>query len=886
MISTWLVSLVRTRTGIIFGTVGGIAVTVGLIVALGSFMLSSASQMTARASGNVPIDWQVQLVPGTPQNTVRNAMGAAVQVSKAALVGYASVNGFEASAGGTVQVTGAGKVLGLPPSYAAEFPGNIRPLVGSSKPGVLVAQQTAANLHVVPGDSVVIHRPGLADATVTIDGVVDLPNADSMFQGVGLPPNAAPQAPPDNVLILPMAQWHSLFDQQTQVRPDSIRIQIHARLDHAHLPHDPQAAYLLTTSQGHNFEARVAGNALLSNNLAAVLGKAREDASYARILFFFLGTPGIAIAVLLTFAVAHAGAWRRRRDQSLLRLRGASSALLTRIAASEALAVGIVGSLIGVAIGELTSLALFSTTLFSAEQVVWIGIAAGIGVLLSLAAVLLPAWWDARNVTITAGRAFLAAERPPLWARSYLDLVLLALAGIIFWRTAATGYQIVLAPEGVAAISVDYWSFLAPLLFWLGMGLLLLRVTRVSLTRGRAVLTGGVRLVSGSFAPLVAGALARQPKRIAAGSALTGLAIAFAVSTAIFNATYQAQSRVDAELTNGADVTVTGTPSAPAGQTLDKLKAVKGVTAAVAMQHRLAYVGTDLQDLYGIDPATVDQATTMSNAYFANGDWRATLAALRNTPDGVLVSQETVNDFQLAPGDTINLRLQNAADNQYHVVHFRFVGVTREFPTAPKDSFLVANAQYIASVTGNLSREVVLLKTAGSPTVVHDRVAAVVKDLPGVKVSDINQAAHLIGSSLTAVDLGGLTKLELGYAVLLSGCAAGLVLALGVLDRRRSFAIMSVLGARPRQLLAFLRGEAALILVVGAISGAITGSVVSWMLVKLLTGVFDPPPESLNVPWLYIGAVLATTIASVILAVAIAGRRVERSPIAVLRETA
>ena len=683
MIATWLISLARTRTGVVLGTIGGIGITVGLVVALGSFMLSSAARMTARATAEVPIDWQVQLLPGTSEKTVRDAMGTAAPIARDEVVGYASVSGFEATSGGTVQVTGAGKVLGLPPSYAAQFPGNIRPLVGT--PGVLVAQQTAANLHVAPGDSVTIHRPGLPDADVTINGVVDLPNADSMFQGIGLPPNAVPPAPPDNVLLLPMAQWHTLFDQQAQVRPDSVRMQIHARLDHAPLPHDPQAAYLLATGQGHNFEARVAGSALLSNNLAAVLVKAREDASYARILFFFLGTPGIAIAVLLTFAVAQAGAWRRRRDQSLLRLRGASTARLTHFAAAEALAVGIAGSLIGAAIGEITSLALFSTVLFSSAQIIWIAIAAGIGVLLSLAAVLLPAWWDARNVTVAAGRAFIGAERPPLWARAYLDLVLLALAGIIFWRTAASGYQIVLAPEGVAAISVDYWSFLAPLLFWLGMGLLLLRATHLALTRGRAVLTGGVRLVAGSFAPLVAGALARQPRRIAAGSALTGLAIAFAVSTAIFNATYQAQSRVDAELTNGADVTVTGTPAAPAGQALDQLRSVQGVTAAVAMQHRLAYVGTDLQDLYGIDPATIGQATTMSNAYFASGDWRTTLEALRNTPDGVLVSQETVNDFQLSPGDTINLRLQSAADHQYHVVHFRFVGVVREFPTAPRE---------------------------------------------------------------------------------------------------------------------------------------------------------------------------------------------------------
>ena len=68
-------------------------------------------------------------------------------------------------------------------------------------------------------------------------------------------------------------------------------------------------------------------------------------------------------------------------------------------------------------------------------------------------------------------------------------------------------------------------------------------------------------------------------------------------------------------------------------------------------------------------------------------------------------SQETVNDFQLSSiGDTINLRLMSAKDHQYHKVPFHFVGVAREFPTAPKDSFLVANASYVAKMTGNRRR--------------------------------------------------------------------------------------------------------------------------------------------------------------------------------------
>ena len=43
---------------------------------------------------------------------------------------------------------------------------------------------------------------------------------------------------------------------------------------------------------------------------------------------------------------------------------------------------------------------------------------------------------------------------------------------------------------------------------------------------------------------------------------LLALTVAFAASTATFNATYQAQAEVDAQLTNGADVTVTEAPGA------------------------------------------------------------------------------------------------------------------------------------------------------------------------------------------------------------------------------------------------------------------------------------------------------------------------------------
>jgi putative ABC transport system permease protein len=883
MILAWLVGLARTRRGTFIGIIASIAVTVGFLASLGIFMRSSAAEMTRRATDGVPIDWQVELVPRASADGVAEAMRNAARIAHLAPVGYAASDGFEASAGGTVQVTGPGKVVGIARSYAGEFPGNLRPLLGSMD-GTLIAQQTAANLHVGPGDSVTIHRPGAPDTNVTIDGVVELPNADSMFQAIGIPPGAAPQAPPDNVLLLPIDAWQAIFDPQAVARPDTVRIQLHARLDHSSLPTDPQAAYLAVSGEGHNFEARAAGSAVLANNLSQVLDATREDALYAHVLFIFLGAPGVVAAVLLTIAVGGAGAARRRLSQSLLRLRGATTGFLLKISAAEALAVGIAASVIGIVVGVAVVQFLLSSAPPNLRDIPWLAGAAGAGIALSLGAVLVPAWLDTRRLNIAAARTALANERPPIWARGYLDAVLLVIAASIFWQTAASGYQIVLAPEGVAAVSVDYWAFLAPLLFWLGMALLGLRLTRLALRRMRPTLTAVLRPVSGSLATLIVSALAHQPRRVASGVGLCGLATAFAISISIFNATYQAQARVDAELTNGSDITVSGTAAAPADRRLDRLAALPGVAAAIPLQHRFAYVGTDLQDLYGIDPATIGRAATMSNAYFGDAGARATLSTLQSTPDGVLVSEETVTDFQLAPGDTINLRLQSASDHQYHPIPFRLVGVAREFPTAPRDSFLVANAAYVAKVTGNADAEVVLIRATGDPAMLRPRVAAAVSDLPGAKVRDINEATKLIGSSLTAIDLAGLTRLELAYAAILAACATGLMLALGVLDRRRSFAVMAALGATPRQFLAFLRGEAVLIFSAGALFGTLTGAIVAWMLVALLTGVFDPPPDRLVIPWLYLAALFATVAGSIVLAVRLAVRWIEVSPVAALRE--
>ena len=53
----------------------------------------------------------------------------------------------------------------------------------------------------------------------------------------------------------------------------------------------------------------------------------------------------------------------------------------------------------------------------------------------------------------------------------------------------------------------------------------------------------------------------------------------------------------------------------------------------------------------------------------------------------------------------------------------------------------------------------------------------------------------------------------------------------------------------------------------GGIIGIALGLGIAQMLVTILTGVFDPPPEFLNVQWLYLILLIAVAIVSMIAAV-------------------
>jgi putative ABC transport system permease protein len=238
----------------------------------------------------------------------------------------------------------------------------------------------------------------------------------------------------------------------------------------------------------------------------------------------------------------------------------------------------------------------------------------------------------------------------------------------------------------------------------------------------------------------------------------------------------------------------------------------------------------------------------------------------------------------LKEGDLLRLRVLDHQTGRFHVVPFHVAGTVQEFPSAPRDSFMVANLAYLSKADHAGGANVVFASASESPSAVAARVAAATHGL-GVSVKDINQQAAQTTSSITTIDLTGISRLEEAFAVLLAAAAMWLFVSLLVEERRHEFATMAALGASLRDIGAFVRTEALAVLGAAVALAAGLGWLMAEMLVAMLQHVFDPPPDHLAVPWGFIALLGFGTAAGAILASALAALSLRRLPLgATLRE--
>lgn len=872
-----------------------LAAAVALLGAMILFVGHSLRTMSAGAVRSVPIDWQGPV--GSYGSATRVAQGVARQpgVLEAAPVATAGFAGTAHTGAAGLIDSGAGSILAVSPGYGSHI-NTFRLLRGTfASGGIVLDQQLAATLQAQPGDMIgLTPRAGAKPLRFRVSGIALVTAPDVLFQPLNPLLGPAPAQPPANVVLMPLATFAKVVAPElpsaaaspaTGAVPGAqtgVQWQVQAQVDPRALGGSPTHALLRATQIRNAVERSLPGQIVFVDNLADQLNTAAGDALYAETLYIMLAVPGAIVALLLAYLAALGTAERDRRDLALLRARGATRHDLLALAGVESVGLGLVGGTLG------TALALVAVHLAGSGGGIGTGrVVATVGICVALAiagaaAARIAATVGAFRGSVTEGRRSARRSEHPLWQRLYLDVACLAGSGLVYWLTARTGFSAVVNPDSNPTLSLSVYMFFAPALLWIGAALLLVRL------RGGALAFLARRAAGKRATTWPRFLLASAGRRGAAlnrGLLVIGLLLAFGVNLGVFTATYDQQARIDAQLTLGADVVASAPPGAVRSKGLDqRIALVPGISGTTAVDHTYAYVGPDLQDTFAIDPATFARGTTLRDSYFIGGTAAQMISRLRAHTDGILVSKETITDYSLSIGDLLKLRLLDHRTGTFRVVPFHVLGVVQEFPSAPRDSFMVANLGYIARATRDAGPNIVFARASGDPAQVAQRVAAATR-ADGTTVKNIRQQAAQTVSSITTVDLGGISRIEEIFALVLAAAAMGLFVAVALAERRQELATMAALGATLREIAAFLWSEAALVLAAALALAALLGWLLAEMLVAMLQHVFDPPPDHLAAPWTFLGGLAGAAVLGTAAAAALAAAGIRRLRLgAILRE--
>jgi putative ABC transport system permease protein len=838
--------------------------------------------MAAGTVRSVAIDWQGPVSSYSADARLAGEIGRMSGVQQASASATAPLADATHHGPAGLTNTGAGGVLGVGPGYLNHLPA-FRILQGRLEPGgVVLDQQMAATLQAGIGDQVTLHsRRGGPARRYRVTGVALVTHADVLFQPLSPQTGPAAAQPPANVALMPLSTFASTY--ATTLRnltaanvgsnavpgaQNGVQWQVQVQLDPHQLSGSPSHALALATQTRNRVERTLPGQIQFVDNLSDKLNTAAGDALYAEALYIMLALPGALIALGLGYLAALGTLERDRRDLALLRVRGGRRRDVIAVSLVDSVIVGTVAGLAGAGLAVVAGDTLVSggVALTAGRVATTVIVCVALAILGATVARLATA---RRTLTssVNEARRGVQRERAPLWRRIGLDFIALIISGLIYWLTARTGFSAVVSPDSNPTVSLAVYMFFAPALLWIGVTLLLVRL------RGRMIgwLVRGSRGAGAtSWRSLLLASASRRGAPINRGLVLVGLLLAFGVQLGIFTATYDQQVTVDAQLTLGGDVTVTAPPGAVARADLARrVAAVPGVQAATAVDHSYAYVGPDLQDTYGIDSRTIASATTLRDSYFLGGTAAQILQRLRDRPDGIVVSKETITDYSLNLGDLLKLRVLDRRTGGFRTVPFHVVGVVQEFPSAPRDSFMVANLNYLRAHDHGPGPNVIFARASGDPASVGQRVATVTRQF-GTTVSNIAQQSVQTSSSITTVDLSGVRNIEELFAIVLTAAAMALFISIALAERRQEFATMVAVGAPLRRIGAFLWSEAALVLALSFALAAGLGWLLSEMLVTMLQHVFDPPPDHLAVPWGYLAGLGGAALGASLVAIAVA----------------
>jgi putative ABC transport system permease protein len=883
----------------------GLMLAVGLLVDTLFFVDLSQRDMTKNALAPIQVDMVARatttdLSPNALESTLKNQ--ALVKFAQpVANTDFASLTKV-----GSANSSAAGKIFALDETYYKTF--DFLPIVsGKFEPnGAMVGDATATQLGLKVGDTISlkfdagINKPYF----IKLSGIVGMGASDPLFynpdpaggEGYGvvadvvfLPPTIFERDLSPSLSRLPMTT-SSVGQTGSNVVLLPVERQVHLKIDRSGLNADPSKALKQLDALRRSLERPFPGQVRVQNNLAKKLDNAKKDILAAKMLFLFLAIPGVLLAAYLSKYAIELFGEQRRRELSLLRVRGAGTREVLIITAFSALILAVLGSLAGLIFGTMMLALTLGTVVFNtsnlelvAPSVAWAVLG---GFFLTALAFFVPAWTQLRLEISGARRNVTRVQGIPIWRRMNLDFLMLIVTGIVLYVTDANGGFKPTGTEGTA-VTLSFYLFLAPFLFWVGATLLLIRLLDLLLTKGASLVARVLQHSFGELGMVAARGMTRRSNGVGSAVTLTALSLSFGVALSLFLGTYATQKQGDIAYVVGSDVRVT--PPVSANLKPDfatQLEQLPNVTNASALaRDPVALIGSEKKSVYGIDVTSFEKTAYLKNATFENGSAHETLQALKHTPNGVLLARDQADKYDINIGDKVLMRLYNPRTAQYVPLEAKAVGIYTYLPTSSQDADFALNRDFMTKTVGLNGADVFLVKTldpAGVTKAIQEKFGANLT----LKLENTLTATKIDSSSLTSLNLAGLGGLERLYTALIVAASLGVFLISMLQARRKEFGTMRALGTDEHQLRTLLAAESLSISSVSILAGIGIGAVIATLFVMLLRVIFLIPPTGLTWAAPDLGLLLGLSLLGMMLGVLLANRALSRLKISeVLRET-
>ncbi|HEX9908006.1 MAG TPA: FtsX-like permease family protein [Thermoplasmata archaeon] len=663
-------------------------------------------------------------------------------------------------------------------------------------------------------------------------------------------------------------------------------------------------------------EAYRYGFTVQDSQLIYVLEDVAPSLSEAKLIFFALSIPVIALGTYLSIVGVDLGMNERRREAGILKSRGASNKQVFSNLMIESSLLGVIGGVLGVVVGLLisrfllevaSSFSYYEDTQSSITDVSVSWTTVLLAIIFSMLLMLASSYRPFKRISKVDVAELIHHYSPVIAQIGYkprndfilLGLSILSIVSISLgpeWAFEQDWSWIVVAIVGIAILVGTALFVVMPFMLSLSVVRLVTRGSR----QLYAKFTRIVKPWTKELHFLVNRNIVRNPRRASNICVMIALALAFGIfiSVTMESMIWYEEERVRFEV--GSDVKVYAWRQygdlAMHPENLSAIDGIEGVESSCVYESVYAQMTSYMDYFYGqimfLDVHDYADTVEVRDSHVPGGEG----ALIELDENGTaLVLKEWADDYHLEVGDLLNARMTGShyINGSYIYmeinVPFQVAGFFVGLPGVPyaqmiveRDTISFISGTQLSDIDGYGAGSLINLEDDASPDSVSDEALEIFNE------AGYRAESRIMEDELEALDedqIFAQTKdffyMEYALSVAIMTVGVGLLVFVSVTDRETELACIMARGSSGSQMRKILMGESFTLMIIGLLVGTIVGLLTAYLFSTLFEAGDPGSPIQRQIVFTWVSfAMLAASIGALVFASLAATIRASRIKLA------